>query len=199
VHTAHDPRDDEAIQWESGIFKEVVSGPVMLRKHNLEGDGQSNLTVHGGPDRAVLMFADANYAYYGVPFQPGFFGENLTLEWQSAPAEEKVCLGDVWGTEGVILEISQPRLPCFKLGRRQSDPTIVTRAMSAHAAGWYARVLEEGMIEAGETLELRFRPHPEWTIRRAFRSFLANKDLEGLLKVEALSTLWRDRIAKVLA
>jgi MOSC domain-containing protein YiiM len=114
-------------------------------------------------------------------------------------AEDDVCLGDVWGTESIIIEVSQPRLPCFKLGRRQNDPTVVARAMNAHAAGWYARVLEEGMIEAGETLELRSRPHPEWTIRRSFRSFLTNNDLESLIEVEALSKLWRDRIAKVRA
>ncbi len=183
-------REDQGRSWTSGIFKAPVSGPVKVRTANLEGDGQANLQVHGGPDRAVLMFAASNYAQFGREVTPGFFGENLTIE---GPDETEICLGDRWGNERVTFEVSQPRIPCINLARRQNDPTIVARVLKARAGGWYCRVIQEGTIEAGTALRLMSRPHPEWTVCSAIEAYLDNNS--SLLVVQALSALWRERLA----
>jgi MOSC domain-containing protein YiiM len=188
-HVEVDPRDDKERAWTSGIFKREVAGPVMVRTGNLDGDGQADLRVHGGPDRAVLMFADSNYAKFGST-EPGSFGENFTVEGVD---EETVCLGDQWGNDRLLLEVSQPRLPCFKLGRRQRNPGIVAEVLKARSAGWYLRVLQEGEVQASDELGLVHRSHPEWPIRRAVEAYL--QDDRSLLEVAALSQLWREKLA----
>ncbi|MEQ1823311.1 MAG: MOSC domain-containing protein [Fimbriimonadaceae bacterium] len=189
AHLEVDPRDDKGRAWSSGIFKGEVAGPVMVRTGNLDGDGQADLRVHGGPDRAVLMFASSNYTRFGST-EPGSFGENLTVEGVD---EDTVCLGDQWGNDRLLFEVSQPRLPCFKLGRRQGNPGIVAEVLKARSAGWYLRVLREGEVQAGDELELVSRPHPEWPIRRAVEAYL--QDDTSLLAVAALSQLWRDKFS----
>lgn len=197
-------RDSEEQTWSSGIFKDAAVGPVYLGRTNLDGDGQADLVHHGGPDRAVLLFAADSYPHWGAvlgkSLPHGSFGENFTVEGLN---EDVVCLGDLWETDRVRLEISQPRLPCFKLGRRLVRPEAVALVMEAKAGGWYCRVLQEGLVEAGDTLRLVARPHPDWTIRRAFHEFVFGKQnheaLHSLRSVAALSELWKDRLDKILS
>ncbi len=190
--------------WTSGIFKERASGAIFLGETNLSGDGQADLKHHGGPDRAVLMFPESHYpkweAAYQKSFPRGGFGENFTI---AGATENSICLGDIWETENVRLEISQPRLPCFKLGRRLGEPSIVAKVMEAHEGGWYARVLRQGTVGEDEVLRLVSRPHPDWTVSRGFAEFVFGRDnlvaLAELNAISALSQLWRDRLTTLLA
>src|SRR5688572_1593504 len=163
-------RDDSERHWYSGIFKHQVEGAVRVGLENLEGDGQADREHHGGNDRAVLAFSKLNYPRWeseiGRVLGPGSFGENLTVD---SLTEDDVCLGDIWQVGNVRLEVSQPRLPCYKLSRRLSAEGLHLKIMDALAGGWYLRTLDEGSIQAGDTLSLAKRPHPDWTIRRGFR------------------------------
>ncbi len=195
--------DGEDARWTSGIFKQTVEGPVRLGRMNLEGDGQADLEHHGGEDRAVLLFSAQRAREYaerwGLEAPPGAFGENLTVDGGD---DATVCLGDVYRGENVELQISQPRLPCFKLGRRLGRPEVVKALLNERAAGWYCRALAEGTLRAGETLELVRRPHPEWSVPRAFDTFVFQRKNRELLAelagLPCLSKLWRSRLAHLL-
>ncbi|MBS1718539.1 MAG: MOSC domain-containing protein [Armatimonadetes bacterium] len=195
--------DGEERTWRSGIFKSKIEGPATLSDTGLIGDGQENLAVHGGPDRAMLIFGQRNYphweAHLGRFLEPGSFGENLTVD---SLLEDDVCLGDIWETDRVQLQVSQPRLPCSNLGRRLEAPEIVGKIMDAKCGGWYVRAISHGQIEAGETLRLTARPHPHWTIRRAFDVYVFNRsDKEAVAELGAIpeiSQLWKDGIARLL-
>lgn len=192
--------DGAASEWSSGIFKHPVAGPVFVGATNLEGDGQDDLVHHGGPDRAVLIYSAIHYPHWesqlGRALPPGAFGENLTVD---QPTETEICLGDVWETDDLVLEVSQPRLPCFKLARRLDAPGLNLKVMEAMKGGWYCRVLREGSVTAGDVFRLSSRPNPEWTIARAFHLFLHGKEdpagLQDLAKLDVLSQLWKDGIA----
>ena len=191
--------DDADREWDSGIFKDAANGRVFVGRENLAGDGQADLRVHGGPDRAVLIFSKLHYAGWeaelGHPIPNGGFGENFTV---SDLTEDEVCLGDQWSIGEVVLEVSQPRLPCFKLARRLNAEGLNVKVMHAMAGGWYCRVLQEGHVEDGQALDLQKRPHPDWTIRRAFREYIFGKQnhdaLAELRDLPALSTLWKEGI-----
>lgn len=195
--------DGGGSEWESGIYKDPVWGSVHVGKTHLAGDGQSDLVHHGGPDRAVLIYSRLHYpdweSQLGRELPPGAFGENFTVD---QPTELEICLGDVWETDQVILEVSQPRLPCFKLARRLNAPGLNLKVMEEMKGGWYCRVLKEGFAEAGEELRLTARPHPEWTVAKAFHLYLHGKDdpsaLRDLGGLECLSQLWKDGIGNRL-
>ncbi len=187
--------------WSSGIFKSAVQEPVWVSSTSLAGDGQADLKHHGGPDRVLLIYASEHYPgwseRFGLSLEPGAMGENLTIEGAD---ETTTCLGDIWEAPGIRIEISQPRIPCFKLGRRLECKEIVGEVSRTARGGWYARVLREGTVQAGDRLRLIERPHPEWTIERAFRLFVFNQgepaDWNDLAQVRALSELWRSRLAE---
>jgi len=155
--------------WESGFFKYPVEGSVRVSKTNLDGDGQADLKHHGGMDKAILGYAASHYPLWlseldwpGLP--PAAFGENLTIAGQT---EEDVCLGDKYALGSIVLEVSQPRMPCWKVERRLRREGLVAQILANGRSGWYFRVAQEGEIAAGDTLTLINRPYPEWTIARA--------------------------------
>jgi MOSC domain-containing protein YiiM len=155
--------------WTTGFIKEPVAGPVRLGVTNLEGDGQADLVHHGGPDKAVLAYAAEHYDAWrqelALPDLPlAAFGENFTIAGQS---EASVCIGDVWQVGDTLLQVSQPRQPCWKLARRWRIKTLALRVQETGRTGWYLRVLQVGIVEAGMPLELRERPHATWTVQRA--------------------------------
>lgn len=163
---AADPMDRP---WRSGIWKEPVSGALWCGRTNLAGDGQADLRVHGGPDKAVLAYSAAHYpgwrAELALPAMgAGGFGENLTIVGLT---ERDVCIGDVVAVGGAVLQLSQPRGPCWKLGRRWRVPELPLLTQRSGRTGWYYRVLAEGEMAAGERVTLMERPHPEWTVARA--------------------------------
>lgn len=163
-------------RWTTGFFKEPVAGPVHLGMRNIEGDGQADLNVHGGPDKAVLAYSADHYPAWRLelglsPFPFGAFGENLTV---SGASEENVCIGDVLAQGAARVRVSQPRTPCWKLARRWGRKDLPDRVVATGRSGWYFRVLEEGMIAPGP-LTLLDRPCPEWTVSRVSQFLYANE------------------------
>ena len=189
--------------WRSGVFKSPVLIPVHVGLENIEGDGQYDKRFHGGPDRAVLICSMSHYPYWTeelkTPVEAGSFGENLTVQGLD---ETQVCLGDRWSTGTVELEVSQPRIPCYKLSRRIGIEGCHEKITGAGHGGWYCRTIREGLIESGQVLKLVERANPEWTVSRAFDLFMTSKgresELEALSKVPVLSYLWKDNINKRL-
>jgi MOSC domain-containing protein YiiM len=139
----------------TSIFKLPVQGRVAVRRHNLDGDRQSDLTVHGGPYKAVYAYPSEHYSLWkrelpsiDLPF--GMFGENLTTEGLS---EETVYIGDQFRVGSALLQVTQPRMPCFKLGIRFGRPDIVKRFWRSGRSGIYFSVVEEGDVAAGDPIE----------------------------------------------
>ena len=139
----------------TGIFKEPVSGTVMLREKNINGDGQGDLRVHGGTYKAIYGYPFEHYAYWQRELRRddlnyGQFGENLTVEGM---LEDAIHIGDVFQIgETVRLQITQPRVPCFKLAYKMGLPDFPKEFLESRRVGFYFRVLEEGEITAGDTI-----------------------------------------------
>lgn len=168
----------------TGIFKEPVAGRVPLRPLNLDGDEQADLSVHGGHDKAVYAYPVENYDFWreqlpgrDLPF--GIFGENLTL---AGLTEDAVYIGDELRIGTARLIITQPRLPCFKLGVRFGDPSIVARFLHSKRPGFYLSVLEEGEIGAGDAVEWVHERRNKMTVIELFRLMTNEKTNVKLLK-----------------
>ncbi|GMA49667.1 molybdenum cofactor biosynthesis protein [Alicyclobacillus contaminans] len=190
-------------EWVSGIAKQRVDGPVFVGRLNLAGDGQADLVYHGGPDRPVLMYAADHYAQWREelprPFEYGAFGENLTV---TGLEESSVCIGDIYRIGDLVLEVSQPRNPCWKLASRHGIPDLAARVEATSRTGWYLRVLQEAFVEAGMMLERVARPYPEWTIVRARQVYRARREQKReaamLAECPALSADWREALRAAL-
>jgi MOSC domain-containing protein YiiM len=142
-------------QVSTSIFKEAVKGKISLRKLNLEGDEQADLTVHGGPDKALYVYPSEHYAWWrqempDVEFDFGKFGENLTTE---GLMEDKVFIGDQFQMGTAIVQVSQPRLPCYKLGIRFGRTDIIKKFMQSCRSGIYFSVLQEGELGTGDPIK----------------------------------------------
>ena len=153
----------------SAFRKLPVTGPLLLRTGNLDGDEQGDLTVHGGPDHAVLCYADAHYDRWfeelGLQMRPAGFGENFTV---AGADERSVCIDDIYEVGEALVQVSRPRGPCFKIGLRWEMPLLVRLVEQTGRHGWYLRVLREGMVEAGQEMVLVERRQPELTVRAAY-------------------------------
>jgi ferredoxin-NADP reductase/MOSC domain-containing protein YiiM len=189
----------------TGIFKEPVAGRVMVRRLNLEGDGQADLTVHGGLDKAVYVYDIDSYAYWQrelgwADLAYGHFGENLTVEGM---ADDRVHVGDVYQVGGAVLEVSQPRVPCFKLELKMEMPGFSRQFMASGRLGFYFRVLEEGEVGAGDVIE-RIKTDPEQvSVREIARLLYFDYDnldkIRQVLRIPALARAWRDPFEAQLA
>jgi MOSC domain-containing protein YiiM len=187
--------------WRTGFYKQPVVGPVWLGRTNLVGDGQANLRVHGGPDKAVLSYAARHYPAWrtelNMPDLPyGAFAENFTV---SSLDEQSVCLGDVYAIGQARVEVSQPRQPCANITRRWKLPGLTERVEATGRHGWYARVLDEGEVAPGDAIVLIERPFPEWTVARAFRVMrqrtVEREEAAALRDVPILSDSWRKTLS----
>ncbi|MEA2421091.1 MAG: hypothetical protein QOF55_190 [Thermoleophilaceae bacterium] len=162
----------------TAIWKSPVEGRVALRGVNLRGDDQADRSVHGGPDKAVYAYAAEDTEWWeaelGESLGPGVFGENLTV--RGIPVSSAV-IGDRWAVGSALLEVSQPRLPCFKLGLRMGDPRFPKRFAAAGRPGAYLRVLREGEIGAGDPIELVGRPRHAVTSALVSRAILHEPEL----------------------
>ena len=188
--------------WTTGIFKVPVTGPIYVGPTGLAGDGQADLANHGGPDKAVCAYSGDHYdEWRRLPdlssMAPGAFGENLTL---GGVAEADVCIGDIWSAGEVILQVSQPRQPCWKLARKWGIRDFADQVVRSGRTGWYFRVLRDGWIAAGTPLTLTDRRSPEWTIRDANRVMHGRPmDVEAssvLAAVPTLSSSWRGTLLR---
>jgi MOSC domain-containing protein YiiM len=154
----------------TGIFNEPVSRRVKVRKLNLDGDGQADLTVHGGIDKAVYVYDIASYHYWQRELGRddlayGHFGENLTVEGMP---DDRIHIGDVFRIGGVLLEVTQPREPCFKLEMKMGLPGFSRQFFKSGRLGFYCRVLEEGEVGAGDPA-VRMEVGPERITVREFK------------------------------
>lgn len=139
----------------TGIFKTPVEGKVTLRRLNLDGDAQADLTVHGGPDKALYTYALEHYRWWqeempDVDFPCGKFGENLTTE---GLLESDVCIGDEFQVGTAVIKASQPRLPCYKLGIKFGRNDVIRKFMQSGHSGIYFSVVEEGELAAGDAIK----------------------------------------------
>ncbi len=189
----------------TGIFKRPVAGRVMLRTSNLDGDEQADLENHGGVDRAAYAYSIENYDHWRRElgrneFAFGQFGENFTVEGM---VEDDIHIGDVLRVGDALVEVSQPRPPCFKLGIKMGMAGFPKLFLASGRVGFYLRVLEEGEVGAGDAFE-RVESDPEQvSVREMSRLlFFEPENLEGAkraLRVRALSPGWRDSFEERLA
>ena len=190
---------------QTGIFKEPVSGTVMLRERNIDGDGQGDLRVHGGTYKAIYGYPFEHYAYWQQELQRddfayGQFGENLTVEGM---LEEAVHIGDVFqiGTT-VKLQITQPRVPCFKLAYKMGLPEFPKQFLDSQRVGFYFRVLEEGEITAGDAIaRIEVASEPMSVTEIVNLRYFDTDNHEKIAqarKLPALSPSWKRDFTKLL-
>jgi MOSC domain-containing protein YiiM len=181
----------------TGIFKEPVNTPVMMRTLNLDGDGQADLTVHGGASKAVYAYPSEHYDYWrtelpGIDLPWGMFGENFTTE---GLLEEAVYIGDKFRIGEVEVMVTEPRMPCYKLGIKFGRADIIKRFLASRRTGFYFGVVREGMVGAGDAVELIGREQHEISVADITRLYAFEKnDLKSLrraIEVEALPDNWK--------
>ena len=185
----------------SGIVKHPVTDPETLKlgELNLEGDGQADLTVHGGREKAVYAYASEHLPRWRAELGradigPGFFGENLTT---AGITEEGVGIGDQWAWGDALLEVAQPRWPCYKLTMHSDVDDMAARFRNAGRTGWYLRVLRGGAVPVAGPITVVARHPAGVTILDAHRAALPGADpelAERVLAVDALSPEWRHHL-----
>jgi MOSC domain-containing protein YiiM len=188
----------------TSIFKTPVPGPVMARAHNLEGDRQSDLKVHGGESKAVYAYAAEHYGFWrarlGRELEPANFGENLTI---SGLDEPNLCIGDVLQIGDSRLEATEPRLPCFKLGLRFGDPGMVKAFTHSRRWGIYFRIAREGRIAVGDDVTIVHRDPARLPVYELARVYVSDRDdldtMRRLAAHERLDPGWRDWLQTKLA
>jgi MOSC domain-containing protein YiiM len=162
----------------TAIWKHPVSGRVPLRGVNLLGDDQADRTVHGGPDKAVYAYAREDIDWWEGELADSIgaapFGENLTV--RGVPVSEAI-IGEQWTVGSALLQVAQPRLPCFKLGIRMGDPQFLKRFAAAGRPGAYLRILREGDITAGDEIAVHDRPAHAVTSALVSRALLGERHL----------------------
>ena len=191
----------------SGIFKEPVAGRVMLRTLNLDGDRQADLSVHGGPSKAVYAYPSEHYDYWTHEFPEmklpwGMFGENFTT---AGLLETEVNVGDKFRVGSAIVMATEPRMPCYKLGIRFARSDIIKRFLASERTGFYFAVLQEGEIEAGDPIELIEKSQDSLRLSDITALYTREKHNVGLLRraieVATLPESWKDyfqhRLAKL--
>ena len=156
---------------QSGIIKMPVAGRVRVRRLGLDGDGQADLTVHGGPDKAVYAYSHDHYPHWEqalgrADLGPGSFGENLTVDGM---LEGDVRIGDIYRIGSAVMQVTQPRSPCFKLAAHLGLPDFAKLFLASGRSGFYLRVLEEGDVGAGDAVELVSSPPTGLTVLEDLR------------------------------
>ena len=192
----------------SAIAKSPRNGPVVIGPLGLAGDEQADLTVHGGVDKAIHHYPLDHYPFWRTVLGdhpllagPGAFGENVST---LGLTEREVCLGDRFRLGSALVEVSQGRQPCWKQGHRLSNPAVVAMMVTYRFSGWYYRVIEPGVVAAGDTIELAERPLPQWDIERVFGLIIGGDGaddrpaLRALAAMDVLAAPWRTK-AQLLA
>jgi MOSC domain-containing protein YiiM len=189
----------------TGIYKEPVEGAIPVHKLGMEGDGQADLTVHGGPFQALYAYPVEHYAYWenelgAEPFPPGTFGENLTLE---GLLETSVYIGDVYRIGTLVVQVTSPRIPCFKFGNKVNKPDILKPFLQSGRSGFYLRVVEEGSVAAGTPVEILSQDPRHITVRDLLGMFRLGEgtaeSIKQALEVDALSPIVRKDLEARLA
>src|SRR4249919_3260363 len=181
----------------TGVWKEPVVGRRMVRRLNIDGDGQADLQGHGGEQRAVLVYQLESYRHWeqelGRPeFVYGEFGENFTVD---GLADREVCIGDRYRIGDALFEVTQPRVTCYRVGIRTNEPRMPALLTSSGRPGFYFRVLREGEVGAGDEIVKVGEANERMTVAE-INALLYSPDhardrLERALRIEALSPGWR--------
>ena len=190
----------------SAIGKTPVLGAVAVNFLGLEGDAQADLRVHGGPDKAIHHYPRDHYSWWQEQMglhplldRAGAFGENISTKELT---ERDVCIGDRFRLGTAIVEVAQGRQPCWKQAHRLGDKRVVAAMVKSGRTGWYYRVIEEGIVAAGDTLIQIARVHPEWSVERVTGIVVAGRErdattLRALAGLHELAKGWRARMAKL--
>ena len=188
----------------TGVWKTPVEGTVMVRRLNIDGDGQGDLAGHGGEQRAVMVYQTESYDYWRDylgrdDLQPGNFGENFTV---SGLDDHDVCIGDRYRIGDAEFEVTQPRVTCFRVGMRLGVPEMPNLLVSQHRPGFYFRVITEGLVRAGDAIVLTRRGRHELSVADVDALlYLPDRDMELLRKiveVPALSPGWQQSFRDML-
>lgn len=177
----------------TGIWKLPVAGRASVGVEGIKGDAIVDRRFHGGADKAVYAYSAEDYGWWAgeldQKLEPGRFGENLTVEGIGLI---QARVGDRWRIGDVLLEVSEPRLPCYKLGIKMEDPRFVRRFAKALRLGAYLRVIEAGEVAQGDAIEILERPDHGVTMELMGRSALEDRGLAAtVLEAPALSAAWR--------
>ena len=182
----------------TGIFKNPVAGRVMLRTLNLEGDRQADLSVHGGPSKAVYVYPSEHYDYWKrelpeMKLPWGMFGENFT---SAGLFESELNIGDKFRVGSAAVMVTEPRMPCYKLAIRFGRADIVKRFLASGRTGFYLAVRQEGEVGAGDSIELIEKSKDSLRVSDITALYTHEKHNVGLLRrameVEALPESWKD-------
>ena len=178
----------------TGIFKEPVAGRVRLHGVNLDGDDQADRGVHGGRDRAAYAYASEDYAWWagelGRDCAPGTFGENFTTRGIDVSG---ALIGERWRVGSAVVQVTSPRIPCYKLAMKMDDPQFVRRFAEALRPGAYLSVVQEGDVAAGDGVEIVHRPGHDLSLAAMVRIYFFERHRIGeLVDVEDLPAGWRD-------
>ena len=190
------------VEWQgesvsTGIFKDPVAGRVQLRRLNLDGDRQADLTVHGGNDKAVYAYPSEPYSYWrselpevDLPF--GSFGENFTTEGLD---ESSTFIGDVYSIGSARVVVTQPRIPCYKLSVKFNRADMVKRFQTSRKSGFYFRVVNEGDVGAGDSFELINRAQSDVSVSDINRLFFRDRNdivtRQRAIQIEAFPESWK--------
>ena len=207
-------------RWRSAILKEAITAPVYVRRLGLDGDAQKETRHHGGPDKAVLLYAAGHYDLWATHLRAhatlhaaalgtmstecdarrfgfGAFGENLTVEGLD---EASVYLGDVWAIGDCELRVTEPRGPCATLARRWMRPSLIDEVRATAAAGWYNAVVREGAVSEGDAVRLCSRVQQEWSVARVFHLLegrvVSRADVSALRDAPFIHEALRSRLAR---
>ena len=183
----------------TAIFKDPVNGPIILRKLNLDGDKQADLTVHGGIDKAVYSYPEEHYYYWRKQFpnmdlEWGMFGENFTTE---GLLEDAVNVGDQFQIGSAKLVATQPRMPCYKLGVRFGRMDVIRKFMTSGRPGIYFKVLTEGEIKTGDKIKLIKRDKNNVTVKDIVTLYITRNNTDNIetmrraTKIRDLPEGWR--------
>ncbi|MEO0998298.1 MAG: MOSC domain-containing protein, partial [Pseudomonadota bacterium] len=187
----------------TGIVKKAVSGPVRLGPSHFEGDGQADSKLHGGEEKAAYAYPEANVQAWaqelGTDPAGLHFGENLRV---TGLGDDDVCIGERFGIGEAVVEVTQPRLPCAKLGMLMGDPEFPARFLTAVRPGFYLRIVEPGVMRAGDVIARLSKPDHDITVARLVRLITHERDdrrgaAQALERLEWLDAGWRRRLRQL--
>ena len=184
--------DYKGRQAKSAIWKSPVSGKIVAQGVNLEGDDQADRAAHGGIDKAVYAYAHEDVMWWeqqtGLSLEPGAFGENLTTQ---GIAVNDALIGERWQIGTTILEVSEPRIPCWRLGVRMQDNTFPKKFTQALRPGPYFRIVQAGELAAGSAITVIDKPNHDLTLRDVFRIYTKDhQEADRILQVTQMSADW---------
>lgn len=191
----------------SAFVKTARAGPVAVTSLGLDGDEQADLAAHGGPEKAVYGYAASRYPHWAMEFPGladhftgGAMGENLTI---AGLDETGICVGDVHAIGSALLQVCQPRQPCFKFALRHANKRLPKAMVRLGFSGWYYRVLKTGSLAAGDTLQLHARPNPDFAFARLteiiYHGHASEGELARMAAMPELASQWRARARDLLA